>query len=284
MKRNRLIRLAAAGLVLLGAAAVEVAAAAPASAVPNLVLVSAQSAYDSAGEKSATAACPTGTRVLGGGAYIYGGNRHVHLTRLQALGSSDTYVASATEGPGYSGNWRVYAYGICGQAPAGLEYVSYHSFNNSDGYKSATATCPAGKKLISVGARTHGGGGQVVIDDIMPSNTLNWVQVTTYEDESGYAGNWSMWAYGVCANPLPGLEFRTATGPVDSTDDVVGVACSPGKKVHGVGGSINGGLGEVRYAGLYPAGGLGSATAIALEEPNGQSTTWYTRVYAICAN
>lgn len=277
------LRLALATLLVTAAGLAVVAT--PASAVPGLQLVTGMSALDSASVKEALAACPSGKRVLGGGGYIYGGGRQVHFYRLQALGSSDQFAAGAVERGAYGANWRVYAYAICGSQPAGLEYVSYSTTSTSDPYRAATAECSAGKKLISMGARVLDGyeDGQVIIDDVMLSSTLETTTATAYEDENGYGGDWNLYSYGVCANPLPGLEFESATSPSNSSDKVIGVNCPAGKKVHGVGGNINGALGEAMYGGIYPSGALTGATVIAVEDSTLYNNNWTARVYAICA-
>jgi hypothetical protein len=77
-----------------------VAVATPAIAVPGLTLVTAASGYDSTSSKEVLARCPSGTRILGGGGFIEGGDRQVHLVRLQALGSSDRFAAGAQENGG----------------------------------------------------------------------------------------------------------------------------------------------------------------------------------------
>ncbi|MFV2018471.1 hypothetical protein [Micromonospora sp. LOL_023] len=281
--KNRLARLVLAALMVAGSTLVGVAVAAPASAVPGLVFVSGVSASDSTSGKEALAVCPAGTRILGGGGFINGGGRQVGFTRLQALGSSDRFAAGAAENGAYAGSWRVHAYGICGQAPAGLEYISFQTASNSNNYKTATASCPAGKQLISVGARTTNGAGNAVLDDLRPSTTLTSATVTGYEDEAGFAGSWSLWSYGVCANPLPGLQLVTATSAVNSADKVVGAACPAGKRLHGLGTEITGGVGQAIHTGVYPDAALTSAVDLALEDPTGIAGNWYTRVYAICA-
>lgn len=281
--RNRLVRLALAAVVVAGSALVGVAVAAPASAVPGLVFVSGVSAFDSTSSKEALAVCPTGTRILGGGGYLSGGGRQVGFVRLQALGSSDRFAVGAAENGAYASSWRVHAYGICGQAPAGLGYISFQTVSDSNGYKIATASCPAGKRLISVGARTTNGGGNVVIDDLRPNATLTSATVTGYEDEAGYAGNWSLWAYGVCANPLPGLQLVTVTSAVNSIDKAISAPCPAGKRLHGVGAETNGGVGQAIHAGVYPDAALTTAVDVSVEDPTGIAGNWYTRSYAICA-
>ncbi len=256
----------------------------PASAVGGMELKSAQSALDSVSEKSATASCDDGTRVLGGGGFLEGGGRLVHFNRLQALGNTDDFVATAVEHGTYAGNWRVHAYAICGNAPAGLEYISFSAASGSADFKSATATCTGSRQLISAGARILNGDGQVIIDEFYPNGGLTSVTATGYEDETGFAGNWTILAYGVCANPLPGLELKSVTSaPVDSADDAIGVACNGTKKVHGLGGMIDGGQGEVIYGGIYPSSDLTQGVVVAIEEGNGQASNWWSRVYIICA-
>jgi hypothetical protein len=276
--RSRLI------LAALLAATGALLAPAPAFAVGGLELKSAQSAFDSVSEKSATASCDAGSSVLGGGGFIEGGGNQVHFNRLQALGNSDDFVATAVEHGTVNGNWRVHAYAICGNAPAGLEYISYQTLSNSNSPKSAGISCSGSKQLISTGARILNGDGQVIIDELWPSPNLTTVTSTGYEDETGYAGNWSIYAYGVCANPLPGLELKSVTSaPVDSSDDAIGVACNGAKKVHGLGAMIDGGQGEVVYGGIYPSADLTTGVVVAIEEGNGQASNWWSRIYIICA-
>ena len=123
MKTRKLFRLAATGAILVGLTAGGVVAATPASAVPGLTFVTAASPLDSVSSKEALATCPSGTRVLGGGGYVQGGGRQVHLIRLQALGNSDRFAAGAEENGAYAGSWRVYAYGICARPPAAWRWL-----------------------------------------------------------------------------------------------------------------------------------------------------------------
>ena len=283
MNANRRRALSALTAAVVATGVVQVTTSGAALAVPDIQFVSALSASDSLPTKSATATCPEGKRILGGGGFITGGDRRVQFTRLQPNGSSDTYVATATEIGDYAGNWRISAYGICGEAPAGLEYRSFHSFSNSDEVKVGTAHCSNGKMALGTGARTEGGDGQVIIEDIYVPAALQSVTVTTVEDSTGYSGNWSMWSYAVCANPVAGLERRSTVSVSDSKDKAVGVSCGA-KKVHGVGGRITGGDGEVMHGGIYPAADLSGAGLVSIEEANGQADNWTSEVFAICAN
>jgi len=267
--------------------AVQAAGAGPAHAVPGMQLVSGDSAYDSETTKAATAYCPDGTRVLGGGGGIMdldvGLAARVQITRLQPIASTDSYTATATEMGPYDETWQLTAFAICGEAPPGLEYQSYHTFNNSSVRKDATVVCSRGKQVIGTGARTEGGDGQVIIEDIVPAGSLHTVGVSAVEVSAGYAGNWSMWGYAVCADPLPGLELRSAVHSPEYGADVVGVSCSwPTKKVHGLGMRIDGADGGVMHGAMWPTedlyiGQVSSSTGLAFVG------AWSNTAYVICA-
>lgn len=282
MNPNRTRALAALAVAAVATGVLQVISAGAALAVPDRQFVSALSANDSVATKSATATCPEGTRIFGGGGYISGGDRRVQLTRLQPNGNSNTFVASATEIGDYAGNWRISAYGVCGEAPAGLEYNSFHSASNSNASKMGTAPCSFGKRALGAGARTEGGDGQAIIEDIYVPGTLQSVTVTTLEDSTGYSGNWSMWAYSVCADPVPGLERRSDLSVIDSEDKAVAVSCSAGKEMYGVAGRINIGEGEVMHRAIYPTLDLSGAGVLSIEEANGRADDWSSEVFAIC--
>jgi hypothetical protein len=274
-------------LALLTAGAANLVVGTPAQAVPGLDFASAASALDTTDTKSVSVPCPTGTKPIGGGFFVSGGSGgRILVTRLQALPPSNTYAVTATEADdGNPAAWRLHGYATCAPAPAGgLSYVSYSTLGNSNTTKAASVACPAGKKVLGAGARILGGDGQVVLDDLVPVASLNSVTVAAYEDSTGYAGNWSLDAYAVCANPPANLSRQAAdTTPADSTDDAVGIACPGGTQLHGLGGEITGGQGEVMFGGLYPAD-LTTSVAVTIERTGGYAGDWHTRVYAICAS
>lgn len=280
-------RIMLAGLALLAAGAATVLVGTPAQAVPGLTFQSAASVSDGTDTKSVSVACPAGTKPLGGGFFVSGGSGgRISVTRLQALSPSNTFAVTATEADtGSPGAWKLHGYAMCAPALAGISYVSFSSPSNSTASRFATATCPAGKKVVGTGARLLGDAGQVLLDDVQPSAGLTSVTASAYEDGTGYAGNWSLYAYATCANPLANQTLQTAdTMPANSLDDAVGVACPGGTKAHGLGGSINGATGRALFGGLYPAGDLSSTVAVSIEQDGGFGGNWYTRVYAICAS
>lgn len=287
MKARERFRLTAAGSILVTLIAGGLVAAAPASAVPGLTLVAAASPVNSASSKEVLAACPRGTRILGGGGFIAGGGRQVHLTRLQALGAGDQFVARAEENGAYFANWQVFAYGICGQAPAGLAYVTAAAGQRSSStFKQAHATCAPGKRTISAGATVVDGNGEVVLVTFQPGQDL--VTAEAHEDEDGYRGDWSVLAHAVCSDPLPGWQLVTHPTPSNSSDKVNSATCPAGKRLHGFGSAVNGGdgvPGQVIHAASYPLDvGLTTAATVAREDATGAPQNWFTSIVAICAN
>jgi hypothetical protein len=100
---------------------------------------------------------------------------------------------------GLTGPWDLTAMAICATPPAGLERVVTTSEPDSDP-ASVTATCPAGKNVVGLGGQTNGGSGQVLLDDLRPTAGLTGVTVTGLEDSSGFASDWTLTSYAICAD------------------------------------------------------------------------------------
>jgi hypothetical protein len=91
------------------------------------------------------------------------------------------------------------AAGVAG-APgiSGLQIVSNSSDSNANDNKSASAPCPAGKKLIGGGATTGGFFGEFLIGNSYPEEGNNrWVASAT--EKAPYASDWKITTYAVCA-------------------------------------------------------------------------------------
>jgi hypothetical protein len=111
-------------------------------------------------------------------------------------------VSGFEDEDGFAGDWGVAAIAVCASPPPGLQRVAATSEFHSEGeVKTVSARCPAGKNLLGTGAEITGGGGQVVLDDILPNAALTSVLATGVEDQNGFAGDWSVTSYAICANP-----------------------------------------------------------------------------------
>jgi hypothetical protein len=280
-----------AGVVGLALAATAVAAP-PAHALGGIQLIAATSATDSTAAKSATATCPAGTVVYGGGGHLFNvpDGDQVRLSGLRPLVTllgMTGFRASATEDDsGYNKAWSVTAYAICGPALAGWQVVWATSASASNQWGSATAHCPAGKKALSAGAEVSNGGRDVVLQLIVPDVSLGWVVGAAYEDETGYAGNWQVTAYAVCANPPFGLQ-RVQGTPISQGVPVAAASCPAGFELTGLGGYAAGGapsFGQVYLSSLYPVDAAPwQAVGIGVDDETGFGDDWNVVSFAICA-
>jgi hypothetical protein len=172
------------------------------SPLPGRALRFAASPNDSSSPKSATAACPAGTRVVGTGGQV-GLTTSNQLVLDEVIPNASLTGVTATgieDETGTGSDWNVEANASCATPPPGLERVVATSPLNSSN-KSVTASCPSGKNLLGTGGEIDAGDGQVVLAAIRPDAPLTSVTVTGLEDETGHAGAWSLRSYAICANP-----------------------------------------------------------------------------------
>jgi hypothetical protein len=299
-RRSRWARAATATVALAAAAAaVQVTMATAASAAPSSV-VSGASTTDSAARKSATARCPSGTRVFGGGGDIVGGGHEVALTGLRPVSTVvngryvDSFVATAEEDDtGYASNWTVYAYAICGPNLPNLSIqTGVQSWRAGTDRVNASASCPSGTAPVGLGAEISGGNGNVVLNSMLGNYTAGpygvfsgWANAQAFIDESGYGGPWSLASYAVCASPPPGLTYKFVDSPnYDSNDKSANAQCPVGTKVYGVGGYLSYLNGETHFDRMVPHGSQWDGADVeAREDQDGFSNIWWTTVEAICA-
>ncbi|MEV1111165.1 hypothetical protein [Micromonospora sp. NPDC049751] len=176
-------------------------------------------------------------------------------------------------------------------AVPGLVRIAATSVSDSADFHSVTATCPVGKVLTGTGYELNGVTGEGVVDDLRPNGGVatapTAVTVGAYETEA-FAGNWSVTAYAICANPLPGL-VRVSTAGVSNSADYrsVTATCPVGKVLTGTGYELNGVTGEGVVDDFRPNGGVATApTAVTVGAYESDATTlnWSATAYAICAN
>lgn len=231
--------------------------------------------------KSVFANCPPDLQASGLGGDITNGAGQVRLGAVKPFAKQ----ASAFEDDdGTTASWAVQAYSICSAPPPGLEHVTASSGRNSSSNRSATATCPAGKRVISAGGEQTGTT-DVVLNDVRPNPGLTAVTAQAFEDEDGFIGQWRVFAFAACANPPAGLELVSATTEPDSDFSAsVAANCPSGKNLLGTGAEIGQGLGQVGLDDLRPHSDLINNTVTAIEDQNGTPDDWTVTAHAICAN
>jgi hypothetical protein len=245
---------------------------------PGLERITATSPSDSL-NKTVTATCPSGKR-LGGGGEITAGGGQVVLEDIRLNNLAKATVQGVEDEDGTAGNWVARAFAICANPVAGLERVVATSPTDSSD-KSATATCPAGKRVVGAGSEIGGGGGQVVMDDLRPNAALDSVAVQGFEDEDGTAGNWLVRAYAICA---AASQRVVAQSPTDDINKNVTATCPGDMEATGGGGDITGGAGQVKLGIVrFTVPTTTTVFVFGLEDDNGYAGNWFVRAYAICA-
>ncbi|SCL68502.1 hypothetical protein GA0070606_4803 [Micromonospora citrea] len=262
----------------------QLALAGPVAAVPGLSIQTTTGPSNSIA-KSQNAPCPTGTKVIGGGGAITGsGLGQVGMDIMRPLVGGDAYSVTGREDEnGVGGNWAVTASAICARPPAGLVMVSGSSAPSLGTSNWFEKSCPLGKRAIGVGGAVVGApNSEVVLEDLRIHQ--NSVVVAGAEDGTGFDDSWWLDATAICADPLPGEQRVTNDSDYTSaaTRSVV-ATCPPGTRVHGVGGEILGGDGQVRLTQMRATTST-TVTVSAVEDEDGFGSNWKVRAYAVCAS
>jgi hypothetical protein len=151
--------------------------------------------------------------------------------------------------------------------------------------KTVPAVCPEGKRVLGGGARITGSS-HVFLTQLRPIHSSNGdrYEVTAIADETGVDGTWSLQAFAVCADPIPGLQIveRRADEPNSRDFQRVGAFCPDDMVALGGGGRIAGGDGQVHLYTVGSAGGTGR-DAFAREDSTGFGRNWTLFAYAVCA-
>jgi len=275
-------RLAGAAVVIATGAIAMATLTGPASAaVPGLQRVSVDSVSDSSSFKQVTASCPAGKQVVGAEYSIAGGVGSIVIDDL-VPSATGVRAGAREDANGTGSNWTVRATAMCANPLPGYEIVRASSSSNSLN-KSATAFCPSGKQAVGSGAFISGGLGEVVLNQLVP--TGNRGGATAREgDNGGTANNWTVTALAICANPLPGQQYITATSPTNSAAKLQDAVCPAGTQVLSSGYSIIGGEGDVSVTGSFTSLFDRTASAVALEDDNGTLLDWTLQTRPVCAN
>ena len=298
MHRNASIlgKTVAAIAAVAGLLAAQTATASPSQAVSGLTRVTKVSASNSNTNKQIAAVCPAGKRVLGGGAEIVNGQGQVVLQQLQPrrTATDDRFVVGAREdGDGFAGAWRLRAFAVCADPLPGQQIIASTAPLSSDPQQSIVGLCPAGQREVGFGGKINNGAGQVRLTDLYdffgpPSSLLI---VGAREDPDGYAGQWSLSSYTICANESAtnGFVLAAAVSPTNSQSKSVTVTCPAGTQVHTtgvqlrvdqIGQAITNSL-VIDKISVDPS--LTSVTVRTVEDQNGTAGAWSVVAFALCA-
>lgn len=291
MKRSRLLWGVAliAGVVAAQAVVVPVA---PAHAVSSTEIVSNTSASNSTASKTITVECPIGSFLYGAGGRLFGGSGSVSLDAAVPEGSPPFRVrVTATELGAFSGNWSVAAVGTCGPFTTNLAVHSTPASPSTARVKERSISCPTGQGMYGTGFRTSGGGGNVVVHDVIPGVSFAPRSVTVRATARPNASpNWGLEAFAICATAAPTMRIQQTSTALDSTTQKgTSLTCSTaGTVAHGAGvqtlsenpsTAVDGRIALSTVGNLISAGASGSAA-----ENGTVNENWRLQVYVICSN
>jgi hypothetical protein len=157
-----------------------------------------------------------------------------------------------------------------------------------------SASCPPGKVTVGGGARTMVSTGQttrgnVMLQALVPGATTYAAQAV--EKAGGYSANWSLTAYVICADRVPGLELEVVGRSSDFTPyfdaeqgwvNDVAAPCPAGKRLLGTGGIVGGPAGRVSFQQLRP-NQQGGYTFVQGVRESSVDDDFSVVAYAICA-
>jgi hypothetical protein len=175
------------------------------TAAQQVEIVQAHSGGNSLATKFAVANCPSGKKVVGAGGRVSPVSGKTVLDEITPISNlTGVTVVGVEVGDGTDSNWGIYAYAICAKTTEvpGLTYVSATSALDSSSPKSASASCPTGKKLTGGGGQVNiTSSGKAVLNGIRLSASLGLVEASGIEPSPGTGSSWSVKAIAICATP-----------------------------------------------------------------------------------
>jgi hypothetical protein len=283
---------------------------APATAkpLPDNTLIQAVVGPSRAGNQTAVANCPVGTRVLAGGGRVIDGRGLVLLYELRPIGSGtandpDRFIASAavrqpaqpSGSPGFGRGlrWSVEAYAVCGPALPGYMRIQSAVEGSLGSRLTATVRCPTGRKVIGVGGSVDGGRnlGAFAVGEMFPDPTGTVLTVTGTNDRSdreAVAGTQIVDAIAICASTPIRYQVVSRSTAFRGGNHTVDAPCPTGTKMYGSGMSKRGDEANHAYVDtVLPEGSSRSnpnprfVRVAAQQSPATQELS--LRAFAICA-
>jgi hypothetical protein len=180
--------------------------------VPGLEWVDARSPYNSV-DKSVTATCPSGKKLVGVGATAEDAGGNVLITGITPKNggpgvAADSVTVTAHEEAPFSDSWLVSAFAACADPLAGQEVVATATGHDSADPKAFSAGCDNGQVATGGSAAilaSPAAIGNVLIDDLNPNNVGSgtaptMTSATAYVEDSPAGATWTLKLYSLCAD------------------------------------------------------------------------------------
>jgi len=257
--------------------------AAPAAAsVPGLKVVDVQSAWTS-DDKTVTARCPAGKKVIDAGGSIGTGFGKVTMDDVFPDPTMSFVNVTGLETDTFNENWWAVAYATCADPLPGLEWIKALTVSDSATSKTLTVSCSPGKTVLGNGYAVTGGDGEVFVDEAVPDGgpgvAATHVSLIGVEGDP-YDGNWELEGFVICANPLPGQQVLSRSTTASTVDKGLGVSCGNQVATGGTA-ELHNGTGAVvltdDYALDHSANAIGAAN-------DGTTSAWWITAYAFCVD
>lgn len=180
-------------------------------------------------------------------------------------------------------------FAICADPLPGLKIVSATSETGSPNNELKVVDCPTQTLALGSGGRIGGGHGQVHLNETSAGSNLSFAR--GQEDSTGFAGNWTVTAYAVCADvPLSRHAVITGFSPQGGSVDrkFAEARCPNGMTVTGGSAAISGGdtiraVIESVKPDVLPGGAPGDRIQVIARENSPTNSHWTVRAIASCA-
>jgi hypothetical protein len=176
--------------------------------------------------------------------------------------------------------------------------VSGASVADSAARKSAVASCPSNMRVYGGGGDIAGGGHGVALTGLKPVSTMvngryaDSFVATAEEADTGYAGNWTVYAWAICGPNLLNMTIQRGelAAPFGGDRQSASATCPSGTAPVGLGAEVINGNNNVvlnLVLGNYTTGPYGVKTgfssATAFVDQSGYTGLWSIASYAVCA-
>jgi hypothetical protein len=167
----------------------------------GLEYVTVHSGTGSSTTRTAIAACPGTTRLVGTGGRVSDGAGEVLLTAIQPAADLRSLTVSAHEdADGFAGSWSVSAYAVCADELPDHQLVVADSASDATDEKSVAALCPADTEMHGTGFVVFGQGGHILLTSVLVMEDWVGSTVEAIEAAPGTTGRWAVRAYAICAS------------------------------------------------------------------------------------
>lgn len=175
-----------------------------ANSLPGLQIISRAGAVTSFPATITGVDCPAGKQAIGGGAAVNGGNGHVTLTaedEIDRVTQNGTLAEAAADSTGLAGSFSLTDFAVCANPVPGFKIIG-GSTNNANAVKLASASCPVGTTVLSVGTEVDANvNGDERLSEAAISGDRRSVRATAVQRPGGTSpGNWGLQVFAVCAS------------------------------------------------------------------------------------